>query len=52
MARLALWQAGKGFASVMEAWNGRAHGLHQPVRVVQGGRILSGVFSGLASDGA
>lgn len=50
--RLALWREGVGFATIMAAWNERAHGLHQPVQVVQGTRNIQGRFSGLGSDGA
>lgn len=51
-ARLAMWAEGRGFATIMAAWNERAHGLNQPVQVTQGTRVLSGIFTGLGSDGA
>lgn len=51
-SRLAQWREGTGFSSVLADWQARAHGLHQPLRVVAGGRTLSGSFAGLAPDGA
>jgi BirA family biotin operon repressor/biotin-[acetyl-CoA-carboxylase] ligase len=50
--RLAAWREGAGFAGILADWQARAHGLHMPLRVSAGGRAMTGIFSGLAPDGA
>ncbi len=51
-ARLSAWGEGAGFAGILADWQVRAHGLNMPLRVSAGGRVISGIFSGLAPDGA
>lgn len=48
---LALWRA-DGFAPVRTAWLRFGHGLGEPVRVRMGRETVTGVFLGLAPDGA
>lgn len=50
--RLALWDEGRGFAAIREAWTDRAFGLGGGVTAQEGGELLEGVFEGLAGDGA
>lgn len=52
LKRLSQWDGGRAFAGIMTAWNERAHGVNQPVQVVQGNRTITGTFTGLGSDGA
>lgn len=51
-SRLAEWNDSEGFPAIISAWQQRAHGWQQPVRVAAGGRSISGLFAGLAADGA
>ena len=51
-ARLALWDEGRGFAAIREAWTARAFGLGGAVTAQQGDVVLTGTFEGLAADGA
>ena len=51
-ARLAQWNDGAGFALIRSDWMARAAGLGRKASVIMGERIVSGEFSGLASDGA
>lgn len=50
-ATRAEWQA-EGFAAIREAWLARAAGLGLPLVARLGTETLSGVFEGLAADGA
>lgn len=52
LARLAQWQGGTGFASILSDWKECAMGLGKPVRVDLGSRVVEGVFSDVAADGA
>jgi BirA family transcriptional regulator, biotin operon repressor / biotin---[acetyl-CoA-carboxylase] ligase len=49
---LALWQDGKGFAEIREAWLSRAHGLNGPVSVNLSGSAIRGKFRGIDAAGA
>lgn len=49
---LAAWNDGRDFAVVRRAWTARAAGLGGVVSIVEGGRTVTGIFSGLAEDGA
>ncbi len=50
--RLKIWDEGKGFANIREAWSARALGLGEAVTATAGTAELHGTFSGLAADGA
>ncbi|WP_299441125.1 biotin--[acetyl-CoA-carboxylase] ligase, partial [uncultured Rhodospira sp.] len=45
------WRA-EGFAPVRAAWRRHGHGVGDPVRVRLGAETVTGVFAGLAADGA
>jgi BirA family transcriptional regulator, biotin operon repressor / biotin---[acetyl-CoA-carboxylase] ligase len=51
-ARLAQWQAGRGFAIIRDAWLAAAIGLARDLTVVLDGRMVRGCFEGLGNDGA
>ena len=46
--RLAIWNEGRGFADIREAWCGHALGIHGAVTA----NAETGIFTGLAADGA
>lgn len=50
--RLAEWDEGQGFASIRKAWEQRGLGLGEPVAATLGNARVSGLFRGLAPDGA
>lgn len=50
--RLAAWDEGHGFAAIREAWEQRAVGLGEAVTATMGTTRVTGVFRGLAADGA
>ncbi len=50
--RLRQWDEGRGFALVRQDWAKRALGLGGSVTATSGTAALSGVFKGLAADGA
>lgn len=50
--RLALWDEGRCFAAIRDAWMACALGLGEAVTARQGDEALTGMFEGLASDGA
>jgi BirA family biotin operon repressor/biotin-[acetyl-CoA-carboxylase] ligase len=50
--RLALWDEGRGFPAIRQAWGERALGLGGQVAATAGTRQVSGTFKGLAADGA
>ena len=50
--RLKLWDEGRGFAAIRDAWSARALGLGEPVTVDFGQQHVAGTFTGLGSDGA
>jgi BirA family biotin operon repressor/biotin-[acetyl-CoA-carboxylase] ligase len=53
LARLLLtWDEGRGFHLVRQAWAQRALGVGGAVSVMSGARQLTGIFRGLAADGA
>lgn len=60
LARLATWlvrwrtpaEAGGGFAAVRAAWLRHGHGIGDPVRVRGADGLVTGVFEGLAENGA
>lgn len=49
---LTVWDAGRGFSRVREAWLQRCAGLDRAISVKTGDKSTAGVFRGLASDGA
>ena len=50
--RLKLWDEGQGFAAIRDAWMARAVGVGGAAAAPLGGREISGIFKGLADDGA
>jgi BirA family biotin operon repressor/biotin-[acetyl-CoA-carboxylase] ligase len=50
-AELTVWDRGRGFAAIREAWLGRAGGLGEPIRVNLADRALDGRFDSLDADG-
>lgn len=50
--RIAEWDEGRGFANIRKAWEQRALGLGEPVSATAGSQRLTGLFRGLAADGA
>ncbi|MQX35088.1 biotin--[acetyl-CoA-carboxylase] ligase [Roseospira navarrensis] len=48
---LALWRS-DGFPPIRAAWLSHGHGVGEPVRVRLGAETITGVFQGLAPDGA
>ncbi|MFM8745969.1 MAG: biotin--[acetyl-CoA-carboxylase] ligase [Aestuariivirga sp.] len=50
--RLAAWDEGRGFATIRQAWEQRALGLGEAVTASIGSTRLTGLFRGLAVDGA
>jgi len=51
-ARYEQWRGGEGFAVIRDLWLERAQGMGQKVNVALPDRTLTGVFAGLADDGA
>lgn len=49
---LAVWDEGRGFAAVREAWLNRAHPLGERLSINAGSERVSGAFAGLDADGA
>jgi len=49
---LALWDEGRGFAAVREAWLRRAHPIGERMSINTGAERVSGAFLGLDPDGA
>ena len=50
--RLKMWDEGRGFPAIRQAWAGQALGLGGSVSAMLGAREITGVFTGLAADGA
>jgi BirA family transcriptional regulator, biotin operon repressor / biotin---[acetyl-CoA-carboxylase] ligase len=50
--RLQIWDEGRGFPAIREAWSQRALGLGGEVTAMLGTKEIRGVFTGLAADGA
>jgi BirA family biotin operon repressor/biotin-[acetyl-CoA-carboxylase] ligase len=50
--RLRIWDEGRNFAGIREAWSARALGMGESVTAHLGTTEISGTFSGLAGDGA
>ena len=50
--RLKLWDEGRGFPAIRQAWGERALGLGGEVTARQGAQQIHGIFTGLAADGA
>jgi BirA family transcriptional regulator, biotin operon repressor / biotin---[acetyl-CoA-carboxylase] ligase len=50
--RLKIWDEGRGFGAIREAWGQRALGLAGDVTARVAGEDIAGVFTGLAKDGA
>ncbi len=50
--RLAIWNEGRGFPAIRQDWEARALGLGGAVTALSGTKELTGIFSGLAPDGA
>ena len=50
--RLKLWDEGRGFAAIRDAWMARAVGVSGAAAAPLGGREILGIFKGLADDGA
>lgn len=51
-ARLSQWDEGKGFALIRAEWSARALGVGGPVKATVGPVQRTGIFVGLAADGA
>lgn len=51
-SRLAMWNKGRGFAAIRDAWMERAAGLNGKAVAKIGSTEVRGTFRGLASDGA
>jgi BirA family biotin operon repressor/biotin-[acetyl-CoA-carboxylase] ligase len=49
---LAIWEEGRGFPSVRDAWLNRAHPLGERMSINTGAERVSGTFLGLDQDGA
>lgn len=49
--RLEIWDEGRGFAAVREAWISRALGIGGQICVRNGQARIEGLFAGLAADG-
>ncbi len=49
---LAIWNEGKGFASIREAWLERAFALNEPISVNLNGKVIHGRFCGVDIGGA
>ncbi len=49
---LAVWDEGRGFAAVREAWLNRAHPIGERMSINTGSERVSGAFVGLDADGA
>ncbi|WP_421695425.1 biotin--[acetyl-CoA-carboxylase] ligase [Aestuariivirga sp.] len=50
--RIAQWDEGRGFAAIRSAWSSRALGVGGSASATLGTRQLTGIFRGLADDGA
>ena len=50
--RLTLWDEGRGFAAIRDAWGTRALGIGGQVAAAAGTKQVTGTFRGLAADGA
>jgi BirA family transcriptional regulator, biotin operon repressor / biotin---[acetyl-CoA-carboxylase] ligase len=50
--RLDQWNSGQGFPSVITDWQARAANLNSTITITQGDATKSGIFRGLAPDGA
>ena len=50
--RLNLWDEGRGFPAIRQAWSERALGLGEQVTAKLGAQEIHGIFAGLAADGA
>ena len=50
--RLKIWDEGRGFSGIRQAWGERALGLGGKVTALQGAKEIHGIFTGLAADGA
>ncbi len=50
--RLKIWDEGRGFPAIREAWGARALGLGGAVTATVGAKEIHGIFTGLAADGA
>ena len=50
--RLKLWDEGRGFPAIRQAWGERALGLGGKVTARLGTKDIHGIFTGLAADGA
>jgi len=50
--RMMQWGSGTGFASIAQDWRDRAIGIGETVTIADGGKSHSGIFTGLADDGA
>lgn len=50
--RLAIWDEGRGFAAIRQAWLERCAGLGRAISITTGGKQTAGTFRGLAEDGA
>lgn len=50
-AELKVWDHGRGFAAIRDAWLARAGGLGEPIRVNLADRALDGRFDSLDADG-
>ena len=51
-AWLAVWDEGRGFAAVREAWLNRAHPIGERMGINTGSEQISGAFLGLDPEGA
>jgi BirA family biotin operon repressor/biotin-[acetyl-CoA-carboxylase] ligase len=50
--RLAIWDEGRGFARIRQAWLERCAGWGRAISITTGGKQTAGTFRGLAEDGA
>ncbi len=49
---LTIWNEGKGFPSIREAWLERAFALNEPISVNLNGKVIQGRFCGVDFEGA
>ncbi len=49
---LDVWQYGGNFQSIINAWETCAHSINKQVSLINGSDVITGVFKGLAPDGA
>ena len=49
---LDVWRYGENFSSIINAWQNRAQSLGKQVSIINGNDVITGIFKGLAPDGA